>query len=68
MRTIAVMGRDEMDEGNRDMVEVVRCWDCKWWEFTPSLTAMPDYHICKRVGILHTIGNDYCSRGERRDG
>lgn len=52
-----------------DMVEVVRCKDCKFWDKYPSSTAAPDYHHCG-FGInvnLHTRADEYCSRGERRD-
>lgn len=47
-----------------DVVEVVRCKDCKHWENR--------YRYCKRIGV-DFLGNsrcgenDYCSYGERRE-
>ena len=45
-----------------DVVEVVRCKDCKWWSLPENITA--DFYICKKFdGVRY--GEDYCSRGER---
>ena len=52
-----------------DLVNVVRCRNCKFWDRYPSSTAAPDYHHCG-FGInvnWHTRADEYCSRGERRD-
>lgn len=46
------------DERQRDLVEVVRCKDCKYAD---------KYLHCERLRGW-TTANDYCSRGERRDG
>lgn len=56
------------DERKRDLVEVVRCKDCKYWDSYPSCSALPDYHRCRLYRQLATRAIDYCSRGERRDG
>ena len=53
-----------------EKVEVVRCKDCKFWDKFPNSTAAPDYHHCG-FGInvnWYTRAEEYCSRGERRDG
>lgn len=55
------------DEGNRDMVEVCRCANCKYWDSYPSFSALPDYHRCRMYSRMSTRAIDYCSRGERRD-
>lgn len=48
----------------RDMVEVVRCAICIWWDKCPSSSALPEYHRCKR-GRMNMTAIDFCSRGER---
>lgn len=57
-----------------DVVEVVRCEDCKYWE-----EEVFDHLIEHKIGECHcpqwediefwynTQDNDYCSYGERRD-
>ena len=40
-----------------DMVEVVRCKDCKWWQKN-----------AQRCGDRKMFADDYCSYGERKDG
>lgn len=48
--------------------EIVRCWECKWWELTPDNTMLPDWHKCRFYGTrMHTRDNDFCSKGERRE-
>ena len=43
-----------------DIVEVVRCHDCKWWRDTD--------HTCGEWGgASPRIADDFCSRGERHD-
>lgn len=54
-------------EQKRDLVEVVRCANCKYWDSYPSFSALPDYHRCRMYSRLSTRAIDYCSRGERRD-
>lgn len=56
------------DERQRDLVEVVRCANCKYWDSYPAMSALPDYHRCRMYSRLSTRAIDYCSRGERRDG
>ena len=41
---------------SKDLVEVVRCKDCKWAD---------DYNHCDRVDFYNRP-DDYCSRGEKR--
>lgn len=49
-------------------VEIVRCWECKWWELGPDNTMLPDWHKCRFYGTrMHTRDNDFCSKGERRE-
>lgn len=47
-----------------DVVEVVRCKDCRYWE------NGKDYHpCCNHFGSMmtDTIADDFCSFGERKD-
>lgn len=57
---------EEMAIGNkaRDMVEVVRCKDCKYYEIhKPHITLN-----CERQGkLIPMMPNDYCSYGERKE-
>lgn len=46
-------------------IEIVRCWECKWWELTPDNTKLPDWHRCRFYGTIHTRVDEFCSRGER---
>jgi len=54
------------------MGELVRCKDCRYWDKYPSSSVAPQYHECKaragRLGRIHTTEEEYCSRGERKDG
>ena len=48
-----------------DVVEVVRCKDCKW--YCKSDPGHPDCDFCKRL-ICGTIKPDfYCADGERKE-
>lgn len=47
-----------------DVVEVVRCKDCKYWD--KSDMRMDDKCECKRLWDEHTCADDFCSRGEKR--
>lgn len=53
-----------------DVVEVVRCKDCKWWQMHEGMIeanvccATFDYHGKERI----TVPTDFCSYGERKDG
>ena len=46
-----------------DVVNVCRCKDCAWYDPEPY----GDVLMCYR-GLGYTRPEDYCSRGERRDG
>ena len=45
-----------------DAVEVVRCKDCKQYEYIAY-----DYGRCRKTMLL-IKNDDFCSRGERREG
>lgn len=55
-----------------DVVEVVRCKDCKHWKDT-SLDTVTEYHWgeCRKplgdYRYCETAENDYCSYGERSE-
>lgn len=51
-----------------DAIEVVRCWNCVWWDNCPSSTITPNFHKCKRVGRMSMPSDGFCSFGERKDG
>ena len=53
-----------------DAVPVVRCGECKYWDRSPSCSATPQYHACKRriFADVHMTRDDFCSQGERKDG
>ena len=56
------------DEGNMDMVEVVRCKDCKRWN-TVVDRSRAEYGLCQNRSQLEaTKREDYCSYGEKQDG
>ena len=56
-----------LDQSNADVVEVVRCKDCKY--FTKEPIADQIECICTCVGGMINIATDsYCSYGERREG
>lgn len=44
-----------------DVVEVVRCKDCQYWE-----QATPNSGNCNRALEITAYANDFCSYGERR--
>ena len=49
---------------NGQLVEVVRCIDCKW----SKRDTMLDKHWCKHFfGEMEVRENDYCSYGEKKD-
>ena len=55
-----------------DAVPVVRCRDCRHWSKYPGSSAAPRYHECMarmtHMGNLYTTADEFCSRGERKDG
>ena len=47
-----------------DVVEVVRCKDCKW----DRPDTLLDKHWCSRLlGCMEVRADDFCSYGERKD-
>ena len=61
-------------EGGADLVEVCRCKDCKWsrkHNLFENQSYELEYWQCERseLGEYQIIEqDDFCSRGERRDG
>lgn len=55
---------------NADVVEVVRCKDCKHWDTSDiHSTQFPDNRRCRgTLGKIYTEPNFYCAYGERKDG
>ena len=55
--------QDVSDEPSADVVEVVRCGECKWYDWVdcmnPTVTAFPN-------GVRDE--DNYCNFGERKDG
>lgn len=52
-----------------DVVEVVRCKDCKHYKKDRPFYHREDntFHLCAEIGRYTSIG-DYCNYGERKDG
>lgn len=50
------------EQPTADVVEVVRCKDCVYWE-----QATPDSGNCNRALEITAYATDYCSYGERRE-
>ena len=48
-----------------DVIEVVRCRDCKW--YTEGLTECEEWQGCGNLGISLPHENWFCAYGERRD-
>lgn len=55
------------DERQRDLVEVVRCKDCKWSDWYKSVDGNC-YCYCMETGAAARTEDDYCSYGEKQDG
>lgn len=53
--------RKIMELPSADVVEVVRCKDCKYWNQETDLT------YCSKKSWLGTDAEDYCSFGERAE-
>lgn len=53
---------DNTQTPSADVVEVVRCKDCKYLMFSDC------YGECSRGHMGIVSPDDYCSRGERKDG
>ena len=59
----------ETNEPIYDMVDVVRCKDCRWWN--GSQETMHNNHLCRnwsKFGSIDTSADDFCSCGERKGG
>lgn len=55
-------------EKKRDLVEVVRCKDCKWYEQKQkNLPYAVKKSYCNRSCTLATKEDDFCSYGERSE-
>ena len=59
--------RKHINNTTADVVEVVRCKDCKHWETIKTLYG--EDNVCKRQGCMNVAKapNDYCSLGERSE-
>lgn len=54
------------DANDVDVVEVVRCKDCRFWNEFPTASSTPYIHECGcRYPRRGTSANDFCSWGER---
>ena len=66
---------EAVPKANKNLVEVVRCKDCKWWD-KKSIDSPYGYcHACKHgyssghweIGIYRTYKGDwFCADGERK--
>lgn len=52
------------EQPTADVVEVVRCKDCKYWQ-TDWLTSHDGYHYCAMIDVV-IDGDFYCKDGERK--
>ena len=59
----AVLVSDIMNASPVDVVEVVRCKDCKW-----LYDGMGDYCCRSHRGLARICENSFCSYGERKEG
>ena len=50
-----------------DAVQVVRCKDCKHYEFADNRAFGLPVKYCDWFGFEDVDDDDFCSRGERRD-
>ena len=51
-----------------DAVEVVRCKDCKHYQFADNRAFGFPVKRCEWTGFEDVDDDDFCSRGERKDG
>ena len=49
-----------------DVVEVVRCKDCKHYQFADNRAFGMPVKMCEWFGFEDVDDNDFCSRAERR--
>ena len=59
-------GFGESQEDESDVVEVVRCKDCKHWDTTWESDWTKSYHYCPFIDGTST-GDWYCADAERRE-
>lgn len=62
-RGLTLMGIAQLldDQPTADVVEVVRCKDCRWYD---------NHHLCKQLsqfGSIEPLQDFYCGFGERAD-
>ena len=60
---------NDITESPDDVIEVVRCKDCRWWN--GSKETMHNNHLCRnwsKFGSINTSADDFCSYGERKGG
>ncbi len=50
-----------------DVVEVVRCKDCKYYQFADNRAFGFPVKRCEWTGFEDVDDDDFCSRGERKD-
>ena len=62
---IARVNRVVLENPAADVVEVVRCKDCKRWMINTGIADSPNGH-CFEHGIC-TNGHDFCSYGKRKE-
>lgn len=58
---------DMYDNSSKDVVPVVRCRDCKHYEFADNRAFGMPVKICEWTGFEDVDDNDFCSRGERSE-
>lgn len=51
-----------------DAVQVVRCKDCKYYQFADNRAFGFPVKRCEFTGFEDVDDDDFCSRGERNDG
>ena len=51
-----------------DAVPVVRCKDCKHYQFADNRAFGFPVKLCEWTGFEDVDDEDFCSRGERKDG
>lgn len=56
------------DLPSADAIEVVRCKDCKHYQFADNRAFGFPVKRCEWTGFEDIDNDDFCSRGERKDG
>lgn len=62
MNVLEAQIEDEMPTA--DVVEVMRCGECKWWKLSEYNTF--GIHVCQKFSGVRGE-HDFCSRGEKKD-